>query len=297
MNIFTLIASILLLNLSIVNAASVVTTSPSGKILFNSDKDGDFEIYAMNANGTKVVKLTINNKNDTNSRWSADGKKIAFVRDGKEIRIMDANGRNEKLLFKGDSVAFSPDGKRMAFSADGNIYIYDIATKKTVKKISADIYYGYNSEPDWSPNGKTIVYTNKFLYSFPHVTNIAKFYADGASNNKRLTQYSDSDERYASQPRWSPNGKEILFTIHYLSGVDFLAHMSANGQNQKSLIEPKGGALFSPVWSPDGNYLLASYQSPNAKARILRASKDASVAIWLTRDTYNSYSTDWKDLK
>ena len=49
--------------------------SPDGsKIAFTSDRDGDFEIWVMNANGTGAVQLTHNSGyNDYNPAWSPDG--------------------------------------------------------------------------------------------------------------------------------------------------------------------------------------------------------------------------------
>ena len=56
-------------------------TPPGGsKIAFLSDRDGDYEIYMMNADGTEQINLTNNPARDFSLAWSPNGSKIAFNR-------------------------------------------------------------------------------------------------------------------------------------------------------------------------------------------------------------------------
>ena len=76
--------------------------SPDGtKIAFSSKRDGNWEIYVMDANGQNQVNLTNNPASDQNPSWSPGGTKIAFSskRDGNwEIYVMDASGQNQVNL-------------------------------------------------------------------------------------------------------------------------------------------------------------------------------------------------------
>ena len=108
--------------------------SPDGRrIAFDSNRDGDFEIYVMNADGSGVTRLTDNDADDWSPAWSPDGRRIAFDsdRDGDfEIYVMNADGSGVTRLTDNDaddwSPAWSPDGRRIAFDSnrDGDFEIY-----------------------------------------------------------------------------------------------------------------------------------------------------------------------------
>jgi hypothetical protein len=75
--------------------------SPDGtRIAFLSTRDGNFEIYAMNADGTNQANLTDSPATDNTPSWSPDGTRIAFASDRDDgdtdsrIYVMNANGLN-----------------------------------------------------------------------------------------------------------------------------------------------------------------------------------------------------------
>ena len=108
--------------------------SPDGqRIAFSSDRDGNWEIYVMNADGSGLVRLTDNDAYLDSPAWSPDGQRIAFQsnRDGNwEIYVMNADGSGLVRLIDNDAndflPAWSPDGQRIAFQSnrDGNSEIY-----------------------------------------------------------------------------------------------------------------------------------------------------------------------------
>ena len=104
-------------------------TDRPARIAFASARDGSWEIYVMEADGSNQTRLTDDNADDRNPVRSPDGDKIAFIslRDGNwEIYVMEADGSNQTRLTDNDASdrgpAWSPDGRKIAFisSRDGN---------------------------------------------------------------------------------------------------------------------------------------------------------------------------------
>ena len=88
--------------------------APDGDTLaFVTDRDGNPEIYTVNANEDEPPqRLTINEASDTDPVWSPDGERIAFVTDlfgESEILVMDFDGTNQQRLTHNDSKDHSPD--------------------------------------------------------------------------------------------------------------------------------------------------------------------------------------------
>jgi Tol biopolymer transport system component len=94
----------------------------SGRLVFSSD--GDIQI--INAAGTGIRRLTTAPENEFNPRFSPDGRNIAFRRavgNAANIVLIDIESGQERTIYDrstdsgGDRLVWSPDGKRLAFTA------------------------------------------------------------------------------------------------------------------------------------------------------------------------------------
>jgi dipeptidyl aminopeptidase/acylaminoacyl peptidase len=109
--------------------------SPSA-IAFDSDRDGNSEIYVMNADGSGQRRITNSPTDDAAPAWSPDGEDLAFAsnRDGNwEIYRMEANGSGPARLTDDGRADYdpvwSPDGTQIAFESkrddNWNVYVMD----------------------------------------------------------------------------------------------------------------------------------------------------------------------------
>ncbi len=154
------------------------STLSETKIAFVSTRDGNREIYVMNADGTNQIRLTNNATYETTPSWSPNGTKIAFFsnRDGNwEIYVMNANGTSQTNLTNNAGndyqPSWSPDGTKLTFTStrDGNREIYVMnadgtnPTRLTNNLVAEDA-------PSWSPDGTKIAFFsdrdgNREIYS------------------------------------------------------------------------------------------------------------------------------------
>src|SRR5262249_40483623 len=109
------------------------------------------------------------------------------------------------------------------------------------------------SEGTWmslslSPDGKWIV--------FDLLGHIYRMPSEGGKA-ECLTQ--DSGVALNMQPRYSPDGRTIAF-ISDRKGQNNLWLMDANGKNPRAVFIDKTQRALSPVWTPDGNYIVVQRQ-------------------------------------
>ncbi len=225
----------------------------SGKILFQSDRDGDWEIYVMNADGSHVVQLTYNSASDEYPVWSPDGEQIAFKsnRDGNfEIYVMKADGTEQRRLSNHPSndedPAWSPDGKIITFQSDREsaleIYMMN-ADGSELTQFTKTI--GKNGLPAWSPDGTRMAYTgNRYLGWNVYVTDIDK------TDDKRIT-----DGHGACRPDWSPDSEKLAFVSQKADGKGDIWMMNPDGSEETQLTFDKANYDYYPAWSPDGKYI------------------------------------------
>ncbi len=206
---------------------------------------------------------------------SSDGKYIAFISTGSFLRgevfpdLWLGDGRTGKrikrlvesttnpdfteLQFIYAQSAFSPDGRRLAFTAlsggKDELYVLDVQRRKVIKKfdeIAVDVI-----SPSWSPDGQQIVFSG----SHGGITDL--YTVDVVRGTVRQL----TDDRHGDlMPQWSPDGKTIAFVsdrgddasfeLLRLPWLRICLYDLATGNT--TVLPAQDGLNINPMWAPDG---------------------------------------------
>jgi Tol biopolymer transport system component len=138
-------------------------SSDGRRIFFETTRDGNREIYAMNVDGSNPTNLTRHPGNDMFPACSPDGQRIAFVtgrdQDNCEICVMNLDGSSIDNLTRHPArdtePAWSPYGDWLAFTRDrGKLGIgpMDIYIMKADGSASVNLTRGRPKSENWSPS-------------------------------------------------------------------------------------------------------------------------------------------------
>ncbi|HKN52800.1 MAG TPA: hypothetical protein VJX66_09880, partial [Amycolatopsis sp.] len=139
----------------------------------------------------------------------------------------------------GMSARLSPDGTRIAFDLAGVLWLVP-ATGGPAKRLTGDLFDV--AQPDWSPDGSTLVFQSYRDGNF----NLWTVPADGGTP-RRLTE-GPFDHR---EPHFSPDGKRIAFSTD-APGSYGISVLDLAGGKITSLTD-SSAEEYEPAWSPDGS--------------------------------------------
>ena len=231
-------------------AAPGAGSSGQDLITFRSDRDGDDEIFVMNARGKGVTKLTDNRAADSDPSWSPDGNQIAFQsnRDGDwDVYVMSADGSDVTNLTNNSDAdtdpAWAPDNRLIAFSSDreGNPDIFVMTPGGTgvanlTQRPSTD------DDPAWSSDSRTIAFQSDIEGN----DDVVEMESDGAGP-RNLTKGNKGPDQ---DPDFSPT--EDAIALARLDDVFVLTLESGDLDRVSS-----GPSRESdPVFSDDGTQLV-----------------------------------------
>jgi TolB protein len=238
--------------------------SPNGrKIVFTGLNSGlpNAEIFVMSASGAHREALTKTPQGNSDATWAPNGKKIAFVSERAgipDVYVMNADGSHVKRVThnadRESDLAWSPTGKSIAYvrtpASGGDKDIYSMSPSGThVKDLSNDPDHA-DIQPDWSPNGKQIVFSGAIHPGESVGGDLWIMNANGSG----LTPLHHENNHYSdgAYPAWSPNGKMIAFAANNGSGYYHVWAVSASGgQNTEVVTNKVGNPLDNEVdWQP-----------------------------------------------
>ena len=244
--------------------------SDPGKITFHSDRDGDNEIFVMNADGSDVTQLTNNPANDLLPLWSPDGSRIVFGRCQTtcDVVVINAAGSGERtILHDGFPGAWSPDGNRIVLGRNDGLFVINADGTGLVRVLDPD------DVTDWSPDGRQLmIVSSRDGDSELYATNL-----DGSG----VTKLTDNNAEDNAGTGWSPDGTRIVFHSNRGgAGLDVFV-MNADGSGVTQLSPNDGFDDTGPVWSPDATQI--AFESTRAgDAQIFIMNADGSGVTQLT---------------
>jgi Tol biopolymer transport system component len=167
--------------------------------------------------------------------------------------------------------SLSPDGRYLAWSSSGIVMVYDFDTQGIDRLLPG-------GSVSWSPNSTDLAFTYRNQV-------IVMGNKDTPTFNRlhRFTPASINDVR---EPRWSPDGKTLVYEI-FLANQRQTYAVSSDGADRINLM-PEGAEAYDADWSPDGSRLaLVSSLDGNPEIYIVAADGAESQRV-----TFNPGSDD-----
>jgi Tol biopolymer transport system component len=291
---------------SVTSTPAPLSGSGGGVIAFASNRDtSTLEIYAMNADGSDIRRLTKNFGDDIAPSWSPDGKKIAFMGmagDHWDIYVLDykaaiiSNQTNEPVNLTGSDTdeyypSWSPDGSQIVFTRERegsfDIWVMDTEGQNECLLVSDT---GRADAVGWSPDGTRIAFSIKDGDDREiFVQDVLCSEWGGKAEMSQLTDNETND--YA--PSWSPDGTQLAYYALQDSDYDIFM-MNADGSGSCQLTQTDGNDWW-PGWSPDGTSIVFSaMQDTKYLHDIFIVSADGTNRRQLTSDTADNWWAAWQ---
>jgi Tol biopolymer transport system component len=252
-----------------------------------SNPTGDAEIFRMNPNGTGVRQLTFNTAEEGFPVLSPDGTRIAYRSNGiqdsnpegdQEVYVMNASdGSGQKNLtdngaaFDEQDAQFSPDGRKIAYTSDGeqasnpeadqDVYVMgsDGSNQKNLSNNGTDVH---DVSPSFSPDGTKVAYTS-YGEQPSNPEGDVEIFVMNASDGSGQKNLSNNALVADQNPYFSANGQKIAYSSLGKQASnpegDYEVYLmnASDGSGQKNLTNTGGGVNdYGPDFSPDGTRIV-----------------------------------------
>jgi Tol biopolymer transport system component len=284
----------LLLATTLLLAGSAAASPEQSRIALWSTRDGDPDVFTVNADGSGAQNIGRVGWGDKRASWSPDGSRIVYdswnVGHAEfDLWLMNADGSGKTQLttspLRDVLPAWSPDGHWIAF------------TRKRARSTVEDLWLirpdgtgehlltRQASAPAWSPDSRRIVFASRG-------GDLWVIGAD-ARNRKRLTRSGAFEGPSAGS--WSPDGRKILFTRWPLGRFGDVYVLTVRTGATRRLTFARGDDT-DPSWSPDGTRIVFdSTRDGNREVYLMNA--DGSGQRNLTHNPAEDWADTWQPLR
>ncbi len=238
--------------------------------------------------------------NITEFAMSPNGKEMAFIARG-EVFVSSVEGNMTKRVTNTPQqermVAWSPDGKRLAYSAERNgnwdIYQSTIVRKEEPYFFAATLLKeepliataAEEFQPEFSPDSKEVAYVEN--RNVLKVLNMASGKSRVLLPTGQNHSYSDGDWSFT----WSPDGKWIVTDDQqgYFSSRN-VALLAADGKGEPIYPINSGFGENNSKWATDGKMLTWTTSREGRKSLARQGSREVDVyAVFFDQETYDKY--------
>ncbi len=325
-----------------------VELSPAGthvaySVVHNTEKGRPYALVTVLNLVTGVVHALP--RGSSSPLWAPDGRRLAYLGTGPEgsgLMVSEADGSGARLVAPvedtnhplpsaGRSIAWAPDGRRIAFvsatpgpeSADANgdpmvitrylykptagegltrfndnrrthLFVADIGTRQVTQITTGD---AYEHSIDWAPRGDDILFVSNREANADKTFNYDVFVVSARTREARRLTSTKSAEY---TPTWSPDGSRIAYagTTRELTSSETTMEdthvwvMQADGKNRVELGKSIDNRQGPPQWSSDGRHVYVTVQERgNVTLVRLPAGGGAAETVVGERGSVGAWST------
>ncbi|MCP4594563.1 MAG: S9 family peptidase, partial [bacterium] len=253
--------------------------SPDNRYLafLSADGEGKTQVRTLFRKGGDSQQLTDILQGVRTYEWSPGGARMVLVL--KDPRPGDVEAKKSGKKKKKTKPPWVID--RRQFKADyvgyldrlrTHLYVFDVKSKTTTQITSGDYD---DTDPVWSPDGKTIAFTSNRTAEPDgnYNTDIWVVAADNPDKGRTLIQVT-SDPGPDTAPAWSPDGSMIVHrsapdTAAMFYATRHLAVTPARGGSSRILTRKLDRNIFSPRFSADGRWIFFVLED-SAESRLVR---------------------------
>ena len=305
--------------------AETLDWSPDGKRIVAASREGPLFVKTL---GGGRRRLTAGN--DSLPTWSPTGNLIAFVRSNQDGRpgrfyvIRPIGGKARPLAPWGveGRPSWSPNGRKLLFSAAGRVRIMDVYTRRTRRVTNG-------RSPVWSPNGRWIAFVGNSdlkrgigIYAIhPDGTGLRRLTHDdwgegsltwspsgrqlafvgprtdvyvihlAARRTRRISRTRCGE--YANWLTWSPRSRQLAFGSTPYGRDTEIFTSGPMGRHVKQLTDNCNISEGGPAWSPDGEQLAFDRSVGVDNSHVYVMGKDGSTVRRVTSGQTDEGSPSW----
>ncbi|MCF8368734.1 MAG: PDZ domain-containing protein [Bacteroidales bacterium] len=280
------------INITNNEAQDIIPMWIGNEIYFLSDRDRTMNLFAYNLETGETRKVTQYTNYDIKFP-SAGNNSIIYENGGYlynfNIETQQANKINIQIaedlygsreVFKDasksiDSWAISPDGKRLAFGARGDVWTVPAEHGMTRNLTESSGIHDRNVE--WSPDGKYISYISDR-------TGEDEIYIQNQDGTEAAIKITSNSSNYKYNPIWSPDSKKLLWSDRNQN----LQYVNVETKEITLVEHSPDGELGSYNWSPDSKWITYPLPAKEEMTRIWVYNLDTKEKNAVTDGWYSS---------